>query len=87
MQILVVEDEVRLAEALGQILSEQKYMVDIVYDGEDGYNYTTSGIYDVIILDIMLPEMDGYEIARRLRKEKRQTPIIMSKKRSRKGAA
>ena len=69
MQILVVEDEVRLAEALGQILSEQKYMVDIVYDGEDGYDYAASGIYDVIILDIMLPGMDGYEIARRLRKE------------------
>lgn len=82
MQILVVEDEVRLAEALGQILSEQKYMVDIVYDGEDGYDYAASGIYDVIILDIMLPGMDGYEIARRLRKEKRQTPIIMLTARS-----
>ena len=82
MQILVVEDEVRLAEALGQILSEQKYMVDIVYDGEDGYDYAASGIYDVIILDIMLPGMDGYEIARRLRKEKHQTPIIMLTARS-----
>lgn len=82
MQVLIVEDEVRLAEALGQILSEQKYMVDIVNDGSDGYDYASSGIYDVIVLDVMLPGMDGYEIARRLRKEKNETPIIMLTARS-----
>ncbi len=56
MQILVVEDDIRLADALSQILREQKYMVDLVYDGQDGLDYACSGIYDVIILDVMLPE-------------------------------
>lgn len=77
MQVLVVEDEKRLAEALAHILEEQKYMVDIAFDGEDGYDYAVSGIYDVIILDIMLPKKNGYEVASRLRKEKIATPILM----------
>ncbi len=77
MQVLVVEDEKRLAQALAHILQEQKYMVDIAFDGEDGFDYAVSGIYDVIILDIMLPKMNGYEVASRLRKEKIATPILM----------
>ncbi len=77
MQILVVEDEKRLAEGLAQILSEQKYMVDIAFDGRDGLDYGLSGIYDMIILDIMLPKMNGYEVAAQLRKEKIATPILM----------
>lgn len=77
MQILVVEDEKRLALALEHILTEQKYMVDLAFDGGDGYDYAVSGIYDIIILDIMLPVMDGYELASRLRKEKIATPILM----------
>lgn len=77
MQVLVVEDEKRLADALAQILTEQKYMVDIAYDGSDGLDYALSGIYDIIILDIMLPKLDGYEVASRLRKEKIATPILM----------
>ncbi len=77
MQILVVEDEKRLAEALAHILTEQKYMVDIAFDGNDGFDYAVSGIYDIIILDIMLPGMDGYEVASCLRKEKIATPILM----------
>ncbi|MBR3767654.1 MAG: response regulator transcription factor [Clostridia bacterium] len=77
MQVLVVEDEKRLAEALAHILSEQKYMVDIAFDGRDGLDYALSGIYDVIILDVMLPKMNGYEVASQLRKEKIATPILM----------
>ena len=77
MQILVVEDEKRLAQALQHILSEQKYMVDLAFDGNDGYDCALSGIYDVIILDIMLPGMNGYEVASKLRKEKIATPILM----------
>lgn len=77
MQVLVVEDEKRLAEALAHILTEQKYMVDIAFDGRDGLDYALSGIYDVIILDIMLPKMNGYEVAAALRKEKIATPILM----------
>lgn len=77
MQILVIEDEKRLAEAIGHILKEQKYMVDLAFDGADGFDLAVSGIYDVIILDVMLPKMNGYEVASALRKEKVATPILM----------
>ncbi len=77
MQILIVEDEKRLAKALMQILTEQKYMVDMVHDGNDGLDYALSGIYDVIILDIMLPYRDGFQIAYELRNQKIETPILM----------
>lgn len=77
MQILVIEDEKRLAEALQQILSEKKYRVDLAFDGRDGFDYAVSGIYDVIILDVMLPKMNGLEVAAALRKEKIDTPILM----------
>lgn len=77
MRILIVEDEVRLAEALGQIMRENKYLVDIVNDGEAGYDYAMSGIYDVIVLDVMLPKMNGFEVVRQMRKEKNQTPVII----------
>ena len=77
MQVLIVEDEKRLAKALRQILMEQKYMVDMVHDGNDGLDYALSGIYDVIILDIMLPYRDGYSVAYELRKQKIDTPILM----------
>ena len=76
MQILVVEDERRLAEALQQILSEKKYMVDLAFDGSDGFDMGVSGIYDIIILDVMLPKMDGIEVCQRVR-EKSNIPIIM----------
>ena len=77
MQVLVVEDEKRLAQALKQILTEQKYMVDVVYDGNDGFDYAMSGIYDIIILDIMIPFKDGFQVAYELRKNKIETPILM----------
>lgn len=82
MQVLIVEDEVRLAAALKQILEEEKYMADVVHTGDDGYDYACAGIYDVIVLDVMLPGMNGYEVAKKLRKEKNQTPIIMLTARS-----
>ena len=77
MNILIVEDEKRLANALKQILLEQKYMADVVYDGNDALDYGLSGIYDLIILDIMIPYRDGYEVAYELRKNKIETPILM----------
>ena len=77
MQILVVEDEPRLAEAIAQILKEKKYMVDIANDGRDGYDLAVSGAYDCIILDVMLPVKDGYQVASDLRKERIATPILM----------
>lgn len=77
MQILIVEDEKRLANALKQILTEQKYKADVVYDGNDGLEYGLSGIYDVIILDIMIPYKDGFQVAYELRQNKIKTPILM----------
>lgn len=77
MQVLIIEDEERLADALGQIMAEAKYMVDIVHDGKEGLLYSTSDIYDVIVLDVMLPGKNGFEIARELRSQKISTPILM----------
>lgn len=77
MRILVVEDEVHLAEALVQLLKKNNYTVDNVYDGEDGLDYAMSNIYDVIILDLMLPKMDGITIIKELRRYGNDTPVIM----------
>ena len=77
MQILIVEDERRLAEALGQIMEEQRYQADLVYDGADGLDYGLTGQYDMIVLDVMLPKLDGFEVARRLRCAHVSTPILM----------
>lgn len=77
MRILVVEDEKRLADALGQILEESRYTADIVYEGEAGYDHASSGIYDVIVLDIMLPKMSGLDVVRKLRREHIKTPVLL----------
>lgn len=77
MRILIVEDETRLANALAQILTEQKYMTDVAYNGSDGLDYGLSGIYDAIILDVMLPGINGFELAQKLRQGKIETPILM----------
>ena len=77
MQILIVEDEKRLADALAHILIEEKYMVDVVYDGADGLAYAESGVYDCIILDIMLPYMNGFDVCLELRRKKISTPVLM----------
>ena len=70
MRILIVEDEVRLAEALGQIMEEAKYITDVVYDGNDGLAYALCGQYDVIVLDVMLPGINGFEIVKEMRVKK-----------------
>ena len=77
MRILIVEDERRLAEALVQIMEEQRYQAEAVFDGADGLDYALSGQYDVIVLDVMLPKLDGFEVARRLRCAHVSTPILM----------
>ena len=77
MQILVVEDEKRLSDALCHILREQKYKVDAVADGDAGFDYARSGIYDCIVLDVMLPGRNGFEVAAALRRAKVGTPILM----------
>ena len=77
MRILIVEDEERLADTLVQICTGQKYQAEAVYSGPDGLDYAASGTYDAIVLDVMLPGMDGFEVARRLRRQKVATPILM----------
>lgn len=77
MNILIVEDEVRLAEALAQIMTVQKYSVDVVHDGEDGLAYAESGLYDVVVLDVMLPKRSGFEVVRALRGKKIATPVLL----------
>ena len=77
MRLLLVEDEIQLSEALNQILTKNKYTVDAVYDGEDGLDYALTDVYDGIILDIMLPKLNGLDILKKIRKEGIQTPVIM----------
>ena len=77
MRILIVEDEKRLAEALAEILTEQKYSTDVVHDGVSGLDYAMSGIYDGIILDVMLPGMNGFEVVRSMRDNQVSTPVLL----------
>lgn len=77
MRILLVEDELHLAEALTQILKKNNFTVDSVYDGVSGLDNALSNIYDLIILDIMLPKLDGISILRNIRKEGIATPVIL----------
>lgn len=77
MKVLIVEDEIRLADTLSQIMTENKYMADAVNDGKAGFDYAMSGMYDIIVLDVMLPEMNGFEVVKLLRKNKISTPVIL----------
>ncbi|MDE5768308.1 MAG: response regulator transcription factor [Oscillospiraceae bacterium] len=77
MKILVVEDEAALAEALSEILKRNKYLVDAVYNGEDGLSYALTDLYDCILLDIMLPKMNGLDVLRALRKQHISTPVLL----------
>lgn len=77
MQVLIVEDDIRLAMALEAILKKNKYQVDLVYNGADGLSYAESGIYDVIVLDVMLPKMNGFQVVSELRRHKVNTPVLM----------
>ena len=82
MKILIVEDEVALADALSEILRRNKYAVDAVYDGEDGLDYALTDIYDCILLDIMLPKRSGLDVLRELRKQHISTPVLLLTARS-----
>ena len=77
MKILVVEDEKRIADSIKKGLEQEKYIVDVAYSGNDGYDLASTEKYDLIILDIMLPEISGIEICQSLRKENNSTPILM----------
>ncbi len=77
MQILLVEDEVSLSNAIKRILEQNHYFVDSVYDGVSAVEYAESGEYGLIILDVMLPKMDGFGVVRQLRNDRIDTPILM----------
>ena len=77
MRLLIVEDEVRLSDALSAIFTKEKFDCDVSYDGIDGLDNALTGIYDLIILDVMLPKMDGYDVLKRLRDSKIDTPVLM----------
>ena len=77
MKILIVEDDRPLSDSLRALLEDRGYQVDAVYDGEAGGQYALLGVYDLIILDVMLPLLDGRQAARRLRAQKCAVPILM----------
>ena len=77
MKILIIEDERLLADSLCELLQSKGFETEAVYDGKSGRDYAELGIYDLLILDVMMPEMDGYEVARRVRAHRCSTPILM----------
>lgn len=77
MKILIVDDEVQLTQALSVILKQYNYSVDYATDGEQGLDYALSGIYDLIILDIMMPKIDGFTLLKILRKNSIDAPVLM----------
>ena len=82
MKILIIEDEKLLADSLQTLLTSKGFDVEVVYDGETGKDYAELGIYDLLIMDVMMPGMDGYELARRVRANRCSTPILMLTARS-----
>lgn len=77
MYILVAEDDEPLARALKKILKENTYDVDLVSNGEDALNYAKSGLYDVVIVDVMMPKMNGFEVVTKLRRAHISTPVLL----------
>jgi DNA-binding response OmpR family regulator len=77
MYILVVEDEHRLAQVVRRVLEEEGHTVDVAHDGEEGLAVATDGSHDVIVLDVLLPQMDGFEVCRALRRDRVDTPILL----------
>lgn len=77
MKILIIEDEKLLADSLKALLESKGFSVEAVYDGETGEAYSETGVYDLLILDVMMPKMDGYQVARQVRARRCGTPILM----------
>ena len=77
MKVLIVEDEHRIAEAIKQGLQQENYAVEVCYDGQDGYAAASADEYDIVLLDVMLPGLNGFEICARLRADNNHTPVLM----------
>lgn len=82
MKILIIEDEILLANTIKALLESRGFDAEAVYDGETGAEYARLGIYDLLILDVMMPKMDGYQVARAVRSKRCSTPILMLTARS-----
>lgn len=82
MKILIIEDEKLLADSLKQLLEGKGFQVEVAYDGETGEEYAELGIYDLLILDVMMPGLDGYQVARQVRAKRITTSILMLTARS-----
>ena len=82
MTILVIEDDELLSESLRELLSQRGFATEAAFDGPTGLEYALTGLYDLIVLDVMLPGFDGFELARRLRSKRVGTPILMLTARS-----
>lgn len=82
MKILIIEDEKLLADSLKTLLERKGFDVECVYDGEAGAEYAETGVYDLLILDVMMPKMNGYQVARSVRAKRCGTPILMLTARS-----
>ncbi len=77
MNILLVDDEKTLIKPLSTILKQNNYSVDLAYDGEEGLELISSGIYDLIVLDVMMPKLDGFSLLKIIRERKIDTPVLM----------
>lgn len=77
MRILIVEDEKEIADGMESVLVRENYLVDTVYDGLSGLEYTLSGLYDLVLLDIMLPKLNGLDILKNVRDEGIDVPVIL----------
>jgi len=77
MKLLIIEDDILLADSLKTLFTLKGFEVETVHDGETGADYAESGIYDLLILDVMMPKLDGYQVARQVRRKRLTTPILM----------
>jgi len=77
MKILIIEDEKLLADALKTLLERKGFSVEVAYDGHTGQEYALLGVYDLLILDVMMPQLNGYQVARQVRASRCATPILM----------
>lgn len=82
MKVLIIEDEKLLADSIRSVLERKGFEAECVYDGEAGVEYAELGIYDLLILDVMMPKMNGYQVAREVRAKRCGTPILMLTARS-----